>query len=310
MLPEKASLEFIPGISSMQYLCAVTQHSYENMRLISLHGREGSIIPYVCYNPSVFALTGGDTKAGDVIKDLADCGLGGVTVYVGERLTMENERIVSGTAAELSGQKFGDLACVIIDNPKAADPYRKLADEDFVRGKAPMTKEAVRDLAAAELAIHPGDVVIDVGAGTGAMTCCLAQKARDSVVYAIEKSPEAAALIRQNMEHLGIYNIRLVCGSAPEDMSGFPAADKVFIGGSSGNLSDIVRQIWNKSPGAEILVTAVTMETQAEAFQLFEKLGADISVRLVSAASAHKLGNYHLMKADNPVWLIKGVQKI
>ena len=93
-------------------------------------------------------------------------------------------------------------------------------------------------------------------------------------------------------------------------MSGFPAADKVFIGGSSGNLSDIVRQIWNKSPGAEILVTAVTMETQAEAFQLFEKLGADISVRLVSAASAHKLGNYHLMKADNPVWLIKGVQKI
>ena len=305
--PEGVSVEFIPGISSMQYFCAVTGHSYETMKLISLHGRAGSIVPHVCYSESVFTLTGGDQKAGDLVQELNEYGLGGVRVYVGENLTMEGERIVSGTAEELSSESFGDLAVMIIDNPDAADPYRILADDDFTRGKAPMTKAAVRILSSAALAIRPSDVVYDIGAGTGAMTCVMAAAARESFVYA--KDEEALSLARLNSQNLSIRNIRFALGEAPEGLSEFPVPDKVFIGGSSGNLKAIVETVLGKNPAAVLLVTAVTMETVTEAFQLFKELGLAMDIQCVNVANAHKLGRYELMKADNPVYLIRGERK-
>lgn len=308
--PEDVPVEFICGISSMQYFCALTGHSYEHMKLVSLHGRAGSIVPYVCYNKEVFALTGGDMKAGDVIAELAAFGLGGVRVWVGEKLSLPGEMIVSGTASELMDRTFGDLAVVILENPHPADPYQVLRDGDFIRGKAPMTKEGVRNLSLASLSVRPTDVVWDIGSGTGAMTCVLAQAARESFVYAIEKEPEAVSLAEQNMEKLGIRNIRLVQGEAPEGTSDFPAPDKVFIGGSSGNLREILTAVLDKNDRAQILVTAVTMETISEAFTLMKELGLQMDVTSVSVANASKLGRYHLMKAENPVYLIKGERTI
>ena len=173
-----------------------------------------------------------------------------------------------------------------------------------------MTKEAVRELSAFELGIMPGETVYDIGAGTGAMTCTLALRARENFVYAIEKDREAFEIAGNNMKRLGIKNIKLVFGEAPSDeMKDFPPADKVFVGGSSGNLREIVTLVLRKNPKAEILVTAVTMETITEAFALFKGMGMEISSRLVSVSDAHKLGRYHLMRAENPVYLIKGVPK-
>ncbi|MBQ1489726.1 MAG: precorrin-6y C5,15-methyltransferase (decarboxylating) subunit CbiE [Eubacterium sp.] len=307
-LPEGCSLEFLPGISSMQMFCAMTKHSYADMKLISLHGRSGSIVPYACYHSSVFTLTGGMQKAGDILQELCDFGLGHLTCYVGENLTLPDEKICSGTAEELCGETFSDLAVMIVDNPSPADPFRVLADEDFCRGKVPMTKKAIRDLAAAELSVHPGDVVWDVGAGTGAMTSVLALKAHENIVWTAEKKTEAYELALENFRKLGIHNVRIVQGEAPEALEDFPAPDKVFIGGSSGNLREILSLILSKNPAAEVLVTAVSMETLTESWELFTELGMDPLVRQISAAVSHKLGNYHLMQADNPVWLIKGAK--
>jgi len=156
-LPEGVEAEFLCGISSMQYFASVTGIGYEDMKLISLHGKNGSAVPFVCYNKKVFALTGGRIKAEDVIQELCDAGLDQVRVHVGEALTAENQRLLSGTAAELSGENFDDLTVMIIENDHAADRYRTLSDADFVRGRTPMTKAAVRDLSVARLEIHPDD---------------------------------------------------------------------------------------------------------------------------------------------------------
>jgi precorrin-6Y C5,15-methyltransferase (decarboxylating) len=309
-LPEGVEAEFICGISSMQYFAAVTGIGYEDLKLISLHGKTGSAVPFVCYNKKVFALTGGRIKAEDVIRELCEAGLGRVRVHVGEALSSRDQRVMSGSAEELSGERFDDLTVMIMENDFCTDRYRTLRDGDFVRGKTPMTKAAIRDLAVAGLEIHPTDVVYDIGAGTGSVTCALALKASESFVYAVEKEEDAAALIRENMEKLGVRNIRLVCGTAPAAMEGFPPADKVFIGGSTGNLAEIVSRILSDNEEAVMMVTAVTLETLAEAVGLFKDLGLAYSVSCVNVANAQRLGRYDLMKAENPVYMIRGEKKV
>lgn len=304
--PDVVKVEFLPGISSMQYFAAKCGHGYENMKLISLHGRDGSLVPYVSYNFSVFALTGGDKSVADNIEELCKYGLEDTTVFVGERLSMEGEKITIGRAGELLGEDFDPLAVMIVDNHDYRDFNEVLRDKDFIRGKVPMTKEAVRELSLAALNIKPKDVVYDIGAGTGAMTCALAQKANESFVFAIEKNEEGIELLHKNMDKLGIHNISIIQGTAPDGMRDFPVPDKAFIGGTTGNMEDILDVILEKNPNAEILITAVTMESLTEAFLLLSNKGMEVTSRCVNVADAHILGRYHLMKAENPVYLIGG----
>lgn len=94
-----------------------------------------------------------------------------------------------------------------------------------------------------KLEIRPGDIVYDVGAGTGSVTLEMARKANEATVYAIEQNAEAIALIKRNIEKTGGYNVELVQSKAPEGMEKWPAPDRVFIGGSSGNLKQILSAV-------------------------------------------------------------------
>ncbi len=309
-LSGEVDVEFICGIGSLSFFTARLQTGYEDLKLISLHGKAGSIVPYVCYNRRVFALTGGAIKAHDVAGELTAAGLGHVMLHIGENLSLPDERIVCGHAEKLAGMRFEDLAVVLVENDSPADPYRTLKDSDFVRGKVPMTKEAVRNLVVMALAIAPDDVVYDIGAGTGSVTCAMALRARNSFVCAIEKEKEAAALIRENMEKLGIRNIRLYEGTAPEGMENFPPADKVFIGGSSGNLRQIAEAALSRNEKAVLVITAVTLETLTEAVQVCRDLGLSSEILCANISAAQKLGRYHLMKAENPVYILKGERRV
>ncbi len=299
-------IRFLPGISSMAYLCASIGKGYEHMKLISLHGKDGSIIPHVCYNELVFSLTGGSVSVKDILTQLIDAGLTYVKVNIGENLSLENERITSGIPQELISNEFDDLAVVIIENKNYMNNYRSLKDEEFIRGSVPMTKRAVRDLSVTQLEIKPTDVVYDIGAGTGSVTCALALKASENFVYAIEQKQEGVDLIKQNINALGTYNIKVIKDVAPAGMDEFPAPDKVFIGGSSGNLKEIVNRIINANRKAVILVTAVTLETLTEATAVFDEFKMAKEVSCINVSNAKKLGRYNLMFAENPVYLIKG----
>src|SRR5699024_4360412 len=106
-------------------------------------------------------------------------GLGGVSVSVGERLSYPDERVVTGTAAELAEQSFADLSVVLAENPDpVVRPFNSpgLPDGAFLRGDVPMTKEEVRTLAISKLRLEEHHVVWDVGAGTGSVSveCALA----------------------------------------------------------------------------------------------------------------------------------------
>ena len=92
---------------------------------------------------------------------------------------------------------------------------RYLADDEFLRGKVPMTKREVRILTMAELAAMPGDIVADIGAGTGSLSIEAARAVGDGTVYAVERNPEAVQLIRENARRFGLTNIVVEEQEAP-----------------------------------------------------------------------------------------------
>lgn len=299
--------ELVSGISSLQYLTAKSGQPYDDIKVVSLHGRERSIVPFVCYNSRVFALLGGDNQARDVIAELAESGLGRVTVTVGERLSHDEERIITDSAQKLLGREFAPLCVMLIANERAKECAGTLYDEDFLRAEGvPMTKEATRALALSYLDIRAQEKVVDIGAGSGSLTVEMARKAHEEVVYAVEKSAKAIAVLRQNIEKHGAANVKIISGNAPDALVDLPVFDKAFIGGSGGNLRKIVGILLEKNPCIRIVITAVTLQTLGEAQAVLSENGFKIRVLCVNVARAQKLGEYDLMMAENPVYILAG----
>ena len=301
-------VETVPGISSLTYFCARIQATWQDAKLVSAHGRAHNLAGEIQRSAKTFALTGGATRVEDVCRALVERELGHVRLSVGERLSYSDERIVTGTAAELAGETFADLSVLLAENP---DPVVRpwngsgLPDGAFLRGDVPMTKEEVRTLAISKLRLEEHHVVWDVGAGTGSVSveCALACPAGQ--VYAVEKKEEAVALLEENKARFHTGNLVVVSGTAPAALEDLPAPDRVFLGGTSGELEEILNIIFRKNPAARVVCTAVTLETVAEAARLFAPLeGADMVQ--VAATRTRQAGRYHLMDAQNPVWIFSG----
>ena len=301
-------VEVIPGISSVSYFCAKLRTPWQDAVLVSAHGREHDAVGAIQANAKTFVITGGKTKVDDICRDLVKRGFGDVSVAAGERLSYDDERIVRGTAAELADMAFADLAVMLAQNDHPvvrAYGAPSLSDGDFQRGKAPMTKQEVRALVISKLRIAADHTVWDVGAGTGSVSIEAALAAPRGTVYAIEKNADAIALMRQNREIHGAVNIVVVEGTAPEALTSLPAPNRVFIGGSSGNMGAIIDATLTVNPHARICATAVTLETLTELLAcLRAREIEDADIVQVSVARADNVGSYNLMRAENPVYIV------
>ena len=304
------SVKVLPGISSPVYLCSQLGISYENIKYVSLHGRDANLADAVRKNALVFALVGGDDGIGGLCERLVNAGLSDVTVHVGERLSYPDEKIISGRPDELLGQKFESLSCALIvnENPELQATHG-LPDEAFLRnmeeGKpVPMTKMEVRSVSLSKLQLSRDSICYDVGAGTGSVAIEMARTAADGKVFAIEKRPEALELLEKNMKSFGLENMEIVAGSAPEALADLPAPSHVFIGGTSGNAGDIIACVLGKNPNARIVATAVTLESVGEMSRLMGEFDfSETEVVSLSVAKGKNAGAYHLMTGQNPVYI-------
>lgn len=302
--------EFIPGISSLQYFSARLKLPWEDTKIVSLHGREDNIMGAVWNHKKVFFLTGGDYSVQKVCRILSDNGLKEAIVHVGERLSYPEERIITATAENVSKEEFDSLAVMIVENEKTIQrPVNThgIKDELFVRGQVPMTKSEIRSISISKLQLRPGDIVYDIGAGTGSVAVEMALQAFEGSVYAVECNEEALGLIQQNAARFGAWNLHVVGGKAPEALVSLPAPDRAFIGGSKGNLAEIMELLKRKNPRIRVVVNAITLETLAEAVSQFQKLGfEDVDIVQIFAAHGKTAGSYHMMQAENPVFIISG----
>ncbi len=297
-------VEVLPGIGSLQYFCARLQRPWQDVRALSLHGRDCDFVGEVRRNPAVFALVGGSDGAHQAIARLCDAGLGTCTVHVGQRLGYDDERIVSGTAQELLNESFDSLSVVLVENDHS-DAFvvtHGLPDEAFDRDETPMTKSEVRSISLSKLQLTRGSVVYDVGSGSGSVSVECALQATQGRVYAIEMKEKALSLSRHNAEKFGLTNLELVAGAAPDALESLPAPTHAFIGGSTGKLRNIIDCLLAKNPDVRIVATAVTLETVAELTELSKSFEI-CDIAEVSVSKPRVLGRYRLMTAQNPVYI-------
>ena len=142
----------------------------------------------------------------------------------------------------------------------------------------------------------------DVGAGTGSVAIEMALQAARGSVWAIEREADALTLLEQNRAAFGAENLRLVSGSAPEVCRDLPAPTHAFLGGTGGQVREILQLLLEKNPHVRIVATAVTLESAAALTACMREFEFCECVSL-SIAKARAAGPYHLMAGQNPIYI-------
>lgn len=303
-------VKIMPGISSISLLCARLGTDWNDGNIVSLHGVDSNqwipeILDSVRYNRKTFFISSGlrDINAlGKLLyEEEIDC-----QILLGYQLSYPNEKVES-----LSPQQCMELSedglyagLITVSDISRRFLVPTLMDEDFIRNNVPMTKEAVRKFSICQMKIKENDVVYDIGCGSGSIAVQAGMLSSTVRVYAVECNAEAVELIKKNIAKHKLHNIDVIQAQAPEGLDNLPAADVAFIGGSKGNLKEILLKLYNINSSMRVVITAVSMETICETNSLLEELSIDnLSVEQVSVNKVKELGNYHMFSANNPVFI-------
>ncbi|MDO5302350.1 MAG: precorrin-6A reductase [Clostridia bacterium] len=320
----------IAGISSVAYFMSKIKKSWDDAVIVSNHGREASLIPLIRDNEKVFSILGKKDDVAGLAGKLKYYGLDKVKLYVGEKLSYEDEKIVSGYGEDFENYE-NDPLCVVcaVNEDWENTRINKLArrrDEEFIRAKVPMTKFDVRSASIARMNLEEDSICYDIGSGTGSVSIEMAIIASRGHVYGVEKKEEAVALAEENKKKFMCDNFTIVPGVAPEAMEGLPAPSHVFIGGSSGNMEEIVAECCRRSSQAggktagsagtseaageggsvRFVINCIALESMAQALECSKKFGREGSVEIsqVTSAEGHKVGPYTMMKGENPIYIV------
>lgn len=303
----KPEIQVQCGISSVVYFMSKIGLSWDDAKIVSTHGRGCNLISYIRNEKKVFAILGTSDGVAVLARKLVDYGMNDVLLYVGENLSYDNEKIFVKTAGELTEYTGDPLSVICAVNESAGKRLEThgIKDEEFIRGKAPMTKEEVRTVSLSKLRLTEDSVCYDVGAGTGSLSIEMALRAHQGKVWAIEKKEDAVELIRQNKVKFAADNLEIIEGLAPEALTDLPAPTHAFIGGSSGNLKEIVQILIEKNPQVRIVINCITLETVSEALETAKEFGLEENeIVQLSAARSKAIGRYHMMMGENPIYII------
>lgn len=318
----KSETTILPGISSVSALAARLGVSWNDAVLASIHGRRTNVVNLVRKNTKVFLLLSGKNDFEMLVNKFREAGINHVKISAGYRLSYPDEKLFTFYLDEFETKLFdlpeGVYTC-LIENEDCEEQILTpgIDDEIFSRTKVPMTKNEVRVLSISRLELTKNAVVYDVGSGTGSVSIECARLSPDIFVFAIEQKEEAANLTKENAVRLGLSDQILVINKkAPEGFEELPTPTHVFIGGSSGALSDILSAIQKKlivkentkgktdkaSKGVRVVINAVSLETIAQITKLIQTYPVKhVQLTQIQASRAHKLGSYNLMQAQNPV---------
>ena len=298
-------IDYYCGISSVVYFASKVPTAWQDAKLLSAHGRSLNLLNCVQRYPKIIMIVSGVEDVRAICRELMEAEMTHVRVTVGTNLSYPEETVTSGTPEDFLQAETTGLHIMLLENPQANHIIVPgMSDETFVRGKVPMTKEEIRILSVAKLQLTEDSIVYDVGAGTGSVSMECARLCTNGTVYAVERNPEGIALIRENSKKLRLSNVKAIEGLAPEALMDLPAPTHAFIGGSAGNMGEILDVLRAKNPSVRIVINTIALESISEVMQLLKERGYDADIVQISAAKSRVLGRYHMMTGLNPVYII------
>ncbi|WP_051553440.1 precorrin-6y C5,15-methyltransferase (decarboxylating) subunit CbiE [Desulfobulbus elongatus] len=311
--PERLTVR--PALSAMQLACARFRIPWDDLALLSVHGRSSDNLPgSVLRHQRAMLFTDGrnspDRVAAELLAALTACEdterLGAIRVRVAENLGLGDERLTGGGLAEIAARTFGPLNMMLIEQslPPAVVPFG-LREDEIAHSRGLITKDEVRAATLHRLRLPATGVFWDIGGGSGSISLEASRLCPELAIRIVEKKPEEQANIRANIRRFGAYSIALVCGQAPEVLAGLPAPDCVFIGGSGQRLEAIIAAAADRlADGGRIVINAVLKQTETIALACLERLGLRVSASTLAVSRRPASGGD--IRTFNPITLITG----
>ncbi|MDD2669200.1 precorrin-6y C5,15-methyltransferase (decarboxylating) subunit CbiE [Zoogloea sp.] len=325
------AIDILPAASTLQLAFARLKKSWPAAKVVSVHSRDAGewltgatpdhglypLVRAAAEHTLIGAFTSPENSPDRIARALVTAGHGDdFRLSVAARLALPDEALfIDLPLTDAAAMHFPDPNIVVLE--RLAPPQHRATfgfeDADFVQ-RAPekglITKQEARALSLAKLRLRPDSLVWDIGAGSGSVGLEAARLARNGHVWAIEKNPGDAANARENAQRLRASNYTLIEGKAPASLDTWPDPDAVFIGGSGGELAELVRLILARlAPGGRLVMNFVTLENLATATAALNEAGAAWDVVQLQAARSQPILDMHRLAAQNPVWIVSATKE-
>lgn len=308
-------VSFLPALSAVQRASALFQLPWDDAKIVSLHGREHQHLPTLLLQSSKTILfTDGKNSpeniAGKILNYLrlinANELAAAAEILVAEDIGLESQKIFRGNLESCSRTQFSPLNIMCILLPQNIGPsYRYgLQEADITHSRGLITKNEVRAATVHQLQLPNTGVLWDIGAGSGSISIESARSTPDLTVYAIDHKEEEITNIKSNIRRYGCFNIVPVSGKAPDCLATLPPPDRVFIGGSGGNLETIIQICGGHlRDGGKIVINGVIAKTIDAAPQLLADNNFNTSTSTIKVSRTTSTGE----NLDfNPITIISG----
>jgi precorrin-6Y C5,15-methyltransferase (decarboxylating) len=309
----RENLRVMPGHSSVVLAFARAGLSWDDAVTVSAHGRDPRRAINVCRaHPKVAVLTSPAFGPADVAGALE---VQGRTLVVAEKLGEPDERVFHGDAASVASMEWRDPNVVLVLDEARVQGARgwissglrspgpwALPEDEFEHRSGMITKSATRAFVLSRLGPGPGDLIWDIGAGSGSVAIECARLGAAAI--AIERDPESCARVRRNTEGHNVY-VQLVEGTAPQALRDLPEPDAVFVGGSGGAFEEIVKLSAVRARRAVVLVL-VTLERVVPAARLLEDCGLEVETTFLQTSTMKGVGDLHRLAAESAVFVVSG----
>ncbi len=310
--PEE-KLEFVPNVTSIQYAFAKIKVPWDDTVFVSAHGRglKGAVDRIVA-NDKAAVLTDEKNTPAAIAAELIERGRDGYTAYLCENLGSSEERIRNTDVAGLLEIEAAPLNVLILIKEYEAGgdeyvPTLGIPDEEFATIKKLITKEEVRVVTLAKLKLRHDMCLWDIGAGSGSVSIEADHLLPNGRIFAVERNEQCLGFIKENLNKFNTRNVTLVASEAPDGLEELPDPDRVFIGGSGGNLYDILEVVDGRLPAdGRVVINAITLETLTAATEFFDNAGYNVEVTTINIARTRPLTEYKMFEAYNPVYIIVG----
>jgi precorrin-6B C5,15-methyltransferase / cobalt-precorrin-6B C5,C15-methyltransferase len=297
-------MQCFPAPSAFSLAAARLNWSLQDCSLISLHGRSFErIIPVLQPAVRILCLSWDQTTPPRLAKLLCARGLGETGMIVLEAMGGPRERMRETLASNFDLGEIAPLNVVALEIPlKNAVQFlpraNGLADSWFTTD-GQFTKREVRAITLSSLAPMRGELLWDVGAGSGsiAIEWLLSDPANRAI--AIEAREDRTSLIKRNAENLGVPHIETVTGKAPEAFANLPQPQAIFVGGGASNKALLDKAYAALPEGGRLVVNAVTLEAEAELIRRFKMQGGDLT--RIEISRAKSLGSFEAWRPAIPV---------
>ena len=324
----KDAVEIIPDLSSIQVAFSRIKEPWDDAFLISLHGGpdpakrrrlpyEIQDIPFLVERHNKIAiLTDRENNPAEIARILSLSPIAdspSPMLYVCEKLCYEDEKITVGSPEDIAGKLFSDPNVVIIMSSKPIAPGSKpsaitfgLMEDEISHSRGLITKDEIRSVTIHKLRLPQAGVFWDIGSGSGSISIEAARLFPGLKVFAIEKNKEQIQNIKKNKIRFEASNVEIIEGVAPDVLKELPSPDRVFIGGSSGQLEEIISLLTKKMFSGIAIINATKIETLVKAIAEMQKAGFKVDISQISVSRTKAVDNGNFLSALNPVFIIKG----